>query len=164
MKKILMLFLTLALVLGLTSCFGEREQINSGDKEIIYVSLFSGGFGTVWMDTLLEEYNKTSEDYMFKRVNDNKYSVEDITDRVSTGINDASIYFADSSDIDELIAGKYLINLNGAYLNPKYVKLVIDILCDDINNIEVYFKGNMQPVLFTNSKGDEAIICPIKIN
>ena len=59
---------------------------------------------------------------------------------------------------------KYLINLNGAYLNPKYVKLVIDILCDNINNIEVYFKGDMRPVLFTNSKGDEAIICPIRIN
>ena len=130
MKKILMLFLTLALVLGLTSCFGEREQINSGDKEIIYVSLFSGGFGTAWMDTLLEEYNKTSEDYMFKRVNDNKYSVEDITDRVSTGINDASIYFADSSDIDELIAGKYLINLNDVWQSEENGKKLTERVWD----------------------------------
>ena len=47
MKKILMLFLTLTLVLGLTSCLGEKEQINSGDKEIIYVSFpLNVGFGS----------------------------------------------------------------------------------------------------------------------
>lgn len=130
MKKILTLFLTLTAIITLTSCFGEREQINSGDKEIIYLSLFSGGFGTAWMDTLLEEYNKTSEDYMFKRVTDNKYSVEDITDRVTSGINDASIYFADSSDIDELIAGKYLINLNEIWQSEENGKKLTERVWD----------------------------------
>lgn len=115
MKKILVAILVLLMSTGLLGCLGERETIDSGDKEVIYISLFSGGFGTSWMDALITEYNKTSEDYMFKRVADNKYSVEDITDRVSTGVNDAQIYFADSSDIDELIAGKYLINLNDVW-------------------------------------------------
>lgn len=130
MKKILTTILTILTVFSLSACIGEKEQINSGDKEIIYVSLFSGGFGTTWMDALLEEYNKTSENYMFKRVTDNKYSVEDITDRVSTGVNDASIYFADSSDIDELIAGEYLIKLNDIWDSTENGKTLYDRVWD----------------------------------
>ncbi len=132
MKKIISISLVLLMVTGLIGCIGKRETLDTsgGDKEIIYISCFAGGFGTAWMEEVIEEYNKTSEDYLFKRVTDNKYSVEDITDRVSTGVNDAQIYFADSSDIDELIAGNYLINLNDVWEHEENGKKLYDRVWD----------------------------------
>ena len=130
MKKIFVTILTLLAVLSLTACFGKKKTIASGDKETIYISLFSGGFGTAWMDKLIEEYNKTSDDYMFKRTTENKYTVSEIAARVKNGLNDASIYFADSSDIDELVAGEYLINLNEIWENEEDGKKMYDRVWD----------------------------------
>ena len=58
----------------------------------------------------------------------------------------------------------YLIKYNNAYLNPLYIKQVVEILCDDISNINVYHSGDHYPVLFTNSKGDKAVICTVRVN
>ena len=49
-----------------------------------------------------------------------------------------------------------------ACINPLLLKQVLDILQDNIDNIEVYFLGSLRPVLFKNSRGDEAIIMPIR--
>lgn len=49
-----------------------------------------------------------------------------------------------------------------AYVNPLFVKQMITILADDIENIEIFYVGSMRPVLFKNSRGDYAIIVPVR--
>lgn len=49
-----------------------------------------------------------------------------------------------------------------AYVNPLFVKQMLNILADDIENIEIYYVGSMRPILFKNSRGDYAIIVPVR--
>ena len=57
---------------------------------------------------------------------------------------------------------KHLVEINGAYLNPTYVKTVFEILGAGNNKIKVFYQDNLKPVLFANEIGDEAIIVPVK--
>lgn len=131
---------------------GGVESVDPTDtREVIYISLFSGGFGTGWMDELIKEYNTTSENFRFKRVSDNKYSVEDITNRVKSRVNEADIYFCDTSDIGELVKGGYLQNLNDVWATEENGK-TLDERVWDYDLFERAYSdtaGNLYAIPFT---------------
>ena len=153
MKKSISAFLALIILFVLSGCLGKRQTIapDNSEKKTIWISLFSGGFGTGWMDEVLKDYNATQEKFFFKRVDDNKLSTKDITIRVESGVNNATLFFADSSDIDELIYGDYLLNLNDIYETKENGKTLKERIWDYDLFKEAYSdnKGNLYAVPFT---------------
>lgn len=70
MKRIGALLLTGSTLLGMTSCIGSggtKLEPDDGDKRpAIYVSVFNGGYGREWIDTIVSDYNKEHPENSYK--------------------------------------------------------------------------------------------------
>ena len=88
---------------------GEGVSIDPS-KEVISISLFSAGFGTQWLDDLLNDYNATlTGNYQFNRIPENTNSIDTITDQLEAGIRSADIYFNDTSDFQRLMRSEGIL-------------------------------------------------------
>ena len=92
----------------------------------------------------------------------NKSHAENITDQFNhvDVLNKCDLMKIDKVAIPR--CEKYLLQLKDAYLNPIYVKLVLDVLGVDNSKIEVYYQGNLRPIMFLNELGDEAVVVPVR--
>ena len=107
MKKSVGLLLSAAMFCsgfsGLAGCGTHTTGSGGGvsidpSKEVISISLFSAGFGTQWLDDLLNDYNATlTGNYQFNRIPENTNSIDTITDQLEAGIRSADIYFNDTN-------------------------------------------------------------------
>lgn len=68
MKKILAISLSAATLVSFAGCGGgTRLEEDDGDKRpAIYVSVFNGGYGRAWLDTIVSDYNKEHPDNAYK--------------------------------------------------------------------------------------------------
>lgn len=119
MKKSVGLLLSAAMFCsgfsGLAGCGTHTTGSGGGvsidpSKEVISISLFSAGFGTQWLDDLLNDYNATlTGNYQFNRIPENTNSIDTITDQLEAGIRSADIYFNDTSDFQRLMRSEGML-------------------------------------------------------
>lgn len=119
MKKYVGLLLSVAMLgsgfSGLAGCGTHTNSSGGGvsidpSKEVISISLFSAGFGTQWLDDLLNDYNATlTGNYQFNRTPENTNSIDTITDQLNAGIRSADIYFNDTSDFQRLMRSEGML-------------------------------------------------------
>lgn len=99
------------------SAVGCGKVVDGGVPEgrtEIKISLFAGGFGTVWLEDMIKDVNASQDKYWYVKIPDNKLSGEEISENVMNGIVEADIYFAEPS-VDRLIAAGKLMDLTDVY-------------------------------------------------
>lgn len=113
------LFSIIAVVLTVCTFAGCGQVIDNDvppGREVINISVFSGGFGVEWLDDMLSSYNQSIEKYWFKRLPAHKEDTEEETvPKILAGVSEADVFFTDSAEISPLIAGEYLEDLSPVY-------------------------------------------------
>ena len=99
---------------SLASCGEVVEGGAPEGRTEIKISLYTGGYGNVWLTNLMNDLNNSQETYWYTKLADNKYSGEDITQRILGGIVEGDVYFS-SAGIDQLIAQDCLMDLTEIY-------------------------------------------------
>lgn len=110
-KKIVSFMLCIACLFGVVGCNPKGPD---AIPNAIYISLYSGGYGTEWMTSWLKEYNEKNTDYTFVKLQDNREENNTIMAKIMR-VPDADIYIQPSSDIWELKNGGYLMDLSSIY-------------------------------------------------
>ena len=113
--KLLALVLALSTVAPIAACGTVVEEAVPEDRIEIKISLYSGGYGTEWMDNLISHVNKKQETYWYTRLEDNKTASDEITGRIMGDRIDADIYFTTPADVEELVINKKLESLKEVY-------------------------------------------------
>ena len=116
-KKISTVICAVCLAVSSVGCVQVIDDLEEiGDREVVSISLFAGGYGTEWMDNFLAEYNKTSEDFYFSRRGDNKDEITQITQEIKAGVSTTDIFFAGEANMSELLASpQYIEDLSDVY-------------------------------------------------
>lgn len=115
-KKLLAFVLSMAMVAPMAACWGTpAEESVPDDRVEIKISLYSGGYGTLWMDNLIARLNNSQETYWYTRNPDNKAAAAEITEKILGGIVEADMFFTTPADVERLVVGGYLEDLTEVY-------------------------------------------------
>ncbi len=115
-KKLVALVMALAMATPVVACGPTviPEEIPEGRTQI-KISLYSGGYGTEWMENLMDHLNNSQETYWYTRNPDNKAASDEITGKILGGVVEADIYFTTPADVEQLVVGGYLEDLTEVY-------------------------------------------------
>lgn len=114
-KKLLSLVLALSTVAPLAACGPEVMPGPPDGRVELKISLYSGGYGTEWMDNLINHLNESQETYWYTRLDDNKTASDEIAGRILGTVVDADIYFTTPADVEELVVKGKLEDLSEVY-------------------------------------------------
>jgi ABC-type glycerol-3-phosphate transport system substrate-binding protein len=93
-KNVLALGLLVCGITALSSC-GKTTQIVSGDKTVIAMEIWAGGFGTEWLNTAISEWNaKEGNTYQVVLGTPNLSSADTVITQINGGINKSDIIFS----------------------------------------------------------------------
>lgn len=130
-----------AILLGLglmTSTFGacniggqvvdSQEKPTNPDATVIYMSVYSGGFGSDWARKAAAQFNASQEEYFVSILPDNKDDMSTIRSKIESQTAQADVYMAGSElkafvDHDLLMDVTDLYNENNGALKDKIVDL-----------------------------------------
>ena len=125
-------------------------------KTLINIAVYSGGFGSEWLDRVLEKYNATQDEYQFFINNREKFSLETITAQAMSNNLQSDIYFSDGAELARLIRGGYLEDLSDIYETsaPGESEPIRNKMksLDSFSNIAVY-EGKYYALPFTQGIG-----------
>lgn len=114
-KKALALVLALAMVAPMAACGPKIIDGPPEDRVELKISLYCGGYGTEWMDNLINKLNQSQETYWYTRLEDNKTASDEIAGRILGGVVDADMYFTTPADVEELVIKGKLEDLTPVY-------------------------------------------------
>lgn len=114
-KKTLSLLLALTTMASMGACGPQLIDSVPDDRVVLSISLYAGGYGTDWMDNLIDHLNESQETYWYTRLEDNKMASGDIAGRILGGLVEADIYFTTPADVEELVARGMLESLKDVY-------------------------------------------------
>ncbi len=118
MKKISAILLSVATLFSVTACNGaggSKVENSDGDgRPAIYVSVYNGGYGRAWLDTIVEDYNKAHPDNKYK------ISVRSSKDEFNTILSN-------------LQAGTAVYDM--FYMNNQVYKMINANLLEDISDV-----------------------------
>ena len=103
----------MAMAVG-TAC-SPQVKVEDDSRPAIRVSVFNGGYGRAWLDTIVEDFNAEHPDYAYKiSVNANKDEFNSILSSVQSGNYDSDMFFSNAY-IYKFVAGKYLEDLSSVW-------------------------------------------------
>ncbi len=112
MKKTVALFLAgLTSVTALASCGGKVVHKYDENKTQIYVTVFNGGAGTTWIETLRDEFNAKETDYEVI-LDYGKPSAKTIMEEIELDNISADCYFTSSINFQKGIYRDYFEDLS----------------------------------------------------
>ncbi len=115
-KKVLALTMALAMAAPMAACSGKLLEGGVPDDRVeLKISLYAGGYGTQWMDELIDRLNASQETYWYTRLDDNKTASNEIAGRILGTLVDADIYVTSPADVDELVVKEKLVDLSPVY-------------------------------------------------
>ena len=113
-KKILTMILAAFVAFGFTGC-GTVLQEFDPNKIQIKVSLYDGGYGTAWLDSVIEEFEAKHEGYEIVPL-PSKTEESNILNTFIAGAPSADIYFTSGiNGMQQMITGGYLLDLSDVY-------------------------------------------------
>ena len=65
-KKTVALSLSLLMAVSVTACSGKKIEEGNDKRPSIYISVFNGGYGREWLDTIVADYNAARPDNSYK--------------------------------------------------------------------------------------------------
>ena len=114
-KKVLALIMALGMTASMVACGTQvGEEVPEGRTQI-KISMYAGGYGTEWMENLIDRMNNSQETYWYTRNPDNKAASDEIAAKILGGVVEADIYFTTPADVEELIVEGYLEDLTEVY-------------------------------------------------
>ena len=115
--KITALFFSLVMLFGVAACKPKLQSGGTGTR--IYISLYSGGHGTVYFDTLIDNFMAKHPEY------EGKYYIEYVpekvhsgivTDELTSGFGDKQMYVMAQNDVVKLAYSDLLEDLSDVAL------------------------------------------------
>ena len=115
-KTLVALLATLFMAAPVAACTPTviPDEVPEGRTEI-KISMYSGGYGTEWMENLIDRLNQSQETYWYTRNPDNKAASDEIAGKILGGVVEADIYLTTPADVERLVAGGYLEDLTSVY-------------------------------------------------
>ena len=119
MKKILCLIISLIITSSLAACGknggnNESGTIIDNSKTQVYVSCYTGGFGSAWMNAAIEKFNAKSDKYQVIKLPDNKDDMSTILDKVESKTTQADMFMC-GSEIRLMSRKGLLMDLSDLY-------------------------------------------------
>lgn len=158
-KKLLALVLALSTVAPMAACGTTVEPEVPEGRTQIKISMYAGGYGTDWMENLMDHLNESQETYWYTRNADNKASSEEITEKILGGVVEADIYFTTPADVERLVVGGYLEDLTEVYeYTPEGESLKIKDKTIGYENYEKYLSDENGIYVMPNQYGVNSLV------
>lgn len=82
-KRIMAILLTLVAAVSFTACTREGEDY--GDRTLLYVGAYEGGWGTEWLDAVIADFEADNPDIKVLVDGDKKYGFSDLLASIDIG-------------------------------------------------------------------------------
>ncbi len=111
--KVFVVVMTFITTISMLSACGGTENGNANDKRpSIFISVFNGGYGRTWLDTVVNDYNAANPQNKYKlTVRANKDEFSQILSNIQSGTFSSDLFFSNLY-IYKLINGGYLENIS----------------------------------------------------
>lgn len=113
--KLAAIMIAVMMTVSVSACGRVIEDDVPDGRTLIKISLYCGGWGTEYMDKLIDRMNESQETYWYSRTADNKSASDEIRDKILGGVVEADIYVTTPADVEELVVKGKLEDLSDVY-------------------------------------------------
>ncbi|MBQ7642896.1 MAG: extracellular solute-binding protein [Clostridia bacterium] len=114
-KRIIAIFAAAVMAAGLVSCGGGTAVEEADSRESIWVSIFNGGYGRVWIDNIVNDYNAAHPENKYKiNIRSSKDEFNQIMGNIQSGTAPYDIFYSNNY-LYKLIDGGYLEDLSSVW-------------------------------------------------